>query len=123
MLRDLAAISGRAALPFGLDSLDAYELDVQNAEAHGFTEETLRNYVHFAESRELFGALLGNVLFGPALTIVVIWAKHVLIPGLIDTDTSSSTRSPSPSTRVRLDRTRSFLTPDRNRARQALVLQ
>lgn len=122
VLRDLAAISGRAALPTSLASPHDIDRVREKLNNVGLNDEALYAYVHEAESRELAGALLGNVLFGPVLTVIMIWAKHFLLPRLVTQAGVDTPRSASPATHMRRDRTLSFLMPDRARAKPDVVL-
>ena len=78
VLRDLAAVSGRVALAGPHAESDAILLDT----AVG-TEGDLFNFYHLlervqqAETREFYGSLVGNLIYGPVLSVVIIWAKHV----------------------------------------------
>jgi len=78
VLRDLAAISGRAALPH-----DGIHLMVSLAVTDGASALLAR--VNEFAMREFWGAFCGNLVYGPLLSVLVIWAKHAALKELLET--------------------------------------
>jgi hypothetical protein len=106
VLRDLAAVSGRAAIltddithelpatPVPIGSLDKIMRDeaiVQEVEL-----------VQGVGQREYAGALLSNVFLGPVLSVVVIWAKHKAFTNVIAQAEAESSMEQQTSLRMRL---------------------
>jgi hypothetical protein len=75
VLRDLAALSGRAAVPH----LSPYDEPLAQVERD----------VEAYSTYEFAGALAGNFFYGPVLTFVVIWAKHVYLSTFLETTARS----------------------------------
>lgn len=74
VVRDVAALSGRAAV-------------IETAGV-GFSSSSATEVEQYGQ-REFAGALASNFLFGPVLTVVVIWAKHAYLVHFLETTASA----------------------------------
>ena len=106
VLRDLAAVSGRAAVvsagAVGGAAVvgGAVAGGVPDAGASELTPEL--SDLQYAGSREFAGALIGNVVYGPILSVVVVYLKHVALRDFLASAEAAGPMDPQSTIRRRL---------------------